>query len=83
MVKDDLDPGTIDAFPRRGRPPLADRPMTPAERKARSRAAGEVYEIRLTGKDAARFQQIRERLNLTPSETVSHLLQAVKLPRRR
>ena len=57
-------------------------PMTPAERKRRSRAAGMSYDIRLQGKSVQRMQEFCDRLNMTPSEVVSDLLFSVQLPRK-
>jgi hypothetical protein len=82
MAKDIRDPGTVDAFPRRGRRPLGERAMSPSERKRRSRQQGQIHEIRLMGKTAERFAEICDRLDLSASELVAHLTDTAKLPRK-
>lgn len=86
-MKDRKDPGTVDAFPRVGRRPMGDRPMTPAERKARSRrlhkesGMGEIT-FWVPSAVVARLQEIARRSDMLPGDVVAQLVTAAKLPRK-
>lgn len=83
MAKDPQDPCTIDAFPRVGRPPIGDRPMTAAERKARSRAGKRSYAIMLSDDTARRVDILCDRMAMKPSVLVRWLVLQQPLPRKK
>ena len=83
MAKDPQDPGTIDTFPCRGRPPIGDRPMTAAERKRRSRVGKRSYAIMLGDDAARRFDLFCDRMGMTPSACLRWLVFRHPVPRKK
>lgn len=87
-MKDSKDPGTKDAFPRVGRKPLGEKPMTAADRKARSRkllreSGMNEITFRAPAAVVARLVELAQRSDKLPGDVIAELVTAAKLPRKR